>query len=178
VNILYLDEKENLCAQLINLYCFRYLVGKSPVEKIRSKPMMPPPYSKVASPSNAKVATESCESADGIRSSWTQQTSCDILSAERFPQLTKSKNTPNKDVNRNHQHQKDFQSADQASSSRSSPRFSSTKSSSVSVPVSQNRQLFNNSVVVPKPPDSIPLHPKTDLVVKHTFCIHFHLDRH
>ena len=128
---------------------------------------MPPSNSKVASPSNAKVPSEACEKADSIRRSWTQQTSCDISSAEQFPQLTKTNiNTPKTDVNRNHQLQKDILSPGQACSSRSSTSFSSTKSSSVSVTLGKNKQSFKNSMVVPEPPDSIPLqvHPKTDLI--------------
>ena len=135
-----LIEKVNLWTQQFNLCCFRYSVCKSPVEKIRSEPMMPPPYSKVASPSNAKGPTESCEKADSIRRSWTQQTSCDVSSAEEFPQLSMTnRKTPKTDVNRNHQVQKDIQSPDQACSSRSSPSFPSTKSSSVALPPVQNR---------------------------------------
>jgi len=126
--------------------------------------MMPPPYSKVASPSNCKVASESFEQADSIRRSWTQQTSCDIPSAEQFPQLTKTNKNTKRDVNRNHQRQKDFQNADQASSSRNTPSFSSSKSSSVSVSPSQNSQSLKKSMVISKPPDSLPLHAKTDLL--------------
>ena len=70
------------------------------------------------------------------------------------------------DLNRNHQLQKDILSPGQACSSSSSTSFSSTKSSSVSVTLGKNRQSFKNSMVVPEPPDSIPLqvHPKTDLI--------------
>jgi len=125
---------------------------------------MPPPYSKVASPSNAKFASESSNKADVIRKSWAQQTSCDKTSAEQLPQLAKTnsktfQNTPNTDVNRNHRLQKEFEAADQATSSSNTPSLSS----SVSVPLGQNRKSLKKRKVVSKPPDSLPPHAKTDL---------------
>jgi len=126
---------------------------------------MSPPYSKIASLTNAKMSSESSEKAESIRRSWTQQTSCNISSAEEFPLLSKTNtNTPKTDENKNHQVQKDVQFPDQACSSRSSPSFLSKKSRPVSVTPSQNKQPFKKGTVVQKPPDTVPVHLKPELI--------------